>query len=464
MAEIIRYLQDVLTDKKPVILGFGREGRSTYRYLRKYFPAKQLIVADADNSIPEKNSEMLKNDDNMEFLTGSDYLKRAKQKGDIFFKSPGIPLKSIPNIPGNAVYSQTDLFLRFFGKKTVGVTGTKGKSTTVSLLYHLLQQDGKQTLLGGNIGVPPLDLTEKINERSHVVLEISSHQLETVSHSPAIAVLLNIFQEHLDHYNSFHDYQLAKFNIVKWQHPGNSIIIPLLADLVGENIDFSKISSDVYYFSSEPFHAKNGVFLHENDLVIIDNEKHIYIKGALTGNILPGRHNLSNIMAASIAAHLSGVDSASIRQGITTFSGLPHRLQYVGEFSGVHCYNDSISTVPQSTIVALQSLPNTQTILLGGKDRGIDYDPLTDYLAQQNDLNLICMGEAGKRIIENLKKSIHGRKLKTQFVDDFDQAVIYALKITQPGKILLLSPAASSYDMFENFEKRGERFMYLLRK
>jgi UDP-N-acetylmuramoyl-L-alanine---L-glutamate ligase len=462
MVEIISYLKNALANKNIVILGFGKEGKSTYRFLRKYFPDRHLIIADANNTILGKNNDLLQKDDRLEFITGTNYLKRAEEEGDVFFKSPGIPLKSLPCIPVSAIYSQTDLFLKFFGKQTVGVTGTKGKSTTVSLLFHLLKKGGKNPLLGGNIGVPPLDLIEKITEQTDIVLEISSHQLETASHSPRIAVLLNIFQEHLDHYNSFYDYQMAKFNIVKWQNPGDYSILPHSTDLAGENIDFSSIKSSIYHFSSSPLCVKNGVSVHGDDIVIYDNGNQVQIKGVLTENPLLGNHNLNNVVAASLAAYLSGVSPVDIKQGITTFPGLPHRLQYVGEFSGVRCYNDSISTVPQSTVAALESLPETQTVLLGGKDRGIDYAPFADYLVQQINLNLVCIGEAGKRILENLQKSNPGTNLKTRFFDDFDLAVLYALKITQPGKVLLLSPAASSYDMFENFEKRGERFVYLL--
>lgn len=439
-------------NKSLALLGFGREGQSTYKLLRKAFPTKTLIIIDENDAI--RTHAMLQGDSNVQFITGKGCMQEI-DRFDVALKSPGIPSNTLPRgLKKVYISSQTDLFLQYYGRQVIGVTGTKGKSTTASLVYHVLKNAGKNTLLVGNIGIPPFDCIPEIKPDTVIVMELSSHQLEYVSHAPHIGILLNIFQEHLDHYYTYEDYQLAKFNIGKYQDAADYFIYnsdnPTLTKLVA---DSGKLPHQAIAFSLSEGNA-SGLHIHNKSIEFQLNNQAISLYDFTEGQPLKGHHNLYNIMAASAAAFLAGVLPGQIQTAVQSFNGLEHRIEAVGTFAGIEWYNDSIATIPEATIEAVKTLVNVDTLILGGFDRGIDYGVLYPFLVQSGIRNLIFVGEAGLRMKNELVQ-FGSHSLHMYFATDFQNVVRMAREVTKPGKICLLSPAAASYDMFKNFEERG---------
>jgi UDP-N-acetylmuramoylalanine--D-glutamate ligase len=452
---MIAKLKLIFNNKSLALLGFGREGRSTYTLLRQIFPEKIITIIDENEAISEDPS--LKNDFNLLFVTGKNCMQQIDNY-DIAIKSPGIPSNTLPaGLKRATITSQTDIFLQCYGLQSIGITGTKGKSTTASLVYHILKNAGKNAILVGNIGIPPFDCIAEINPESIVVLELSSHQLEYVSHAPHIAILLNIFQEHLDHYHSYLDYQLAKLNIGKYQVANDYFVY---------NNDNEAVKSLVYTldstkhialpFSPEPQSAA-AIRITNNQVVLNLEGKITKLYDISAGQPLKGHHNLYNIMAAATACYLSGVNTGLLDSGIKSFKGLEHRIELVGDYNGIIWYNDSIATIPEATIEAIKTLQNVDTLILGGFDRGIEYDILYPFLNASGISNIIFIGGAGERMMHEFAD--YGIKNLTFYTaEDYAKVVTIATKITAKGKICLLSPAAASYDMFKNFEERGNVF------
>lgn len=454
--------QEFFLNKKVVILGFAREGSSTYKAIRKVLPDFPLVVCDQKKPAEEDFSEKEKHSQTRWFF-GENYLEGIKG-ADIIIKSPGIPFRLIESEGlREKVLSQTELFLRLFRKQVVGITGTKGKSTTSSLLFHILKTADKPALLAGNIGIPPLDLIDEITPETIVVFEMSSHQLEHIKVSPQMAILLNIFQEHLDHYPSYRDYQLAKMNIAHWQGPEDILIYNPFNEVVAGLVDELGIVSERWLLGNA--HGRpNRVFCDKGSLVLSRDGKESRIRDICKERKLPGDHNLLNIAAAGAAAYLLKVAPLQISRAVASFSGLPHRLEFVGFFRGISFYNDSISTIPESTIEALKTFPGTTTLLLGGMDRGVDYSGLLAFLDESKVSNLVFIGEAGKRIYEEGKNLRGISKKNCLFPENFQQAFSMAVQHTPAAGICLLSPAAASYDAFRNFEHRGDTFKELVRR
>ncbi len=446
------------------LLGFGREGKSTFGALRRYLPGNKIIIADVNDQTENNFQKEFDQKENVVFFCGKHYTSGLKE-ADLIIKSPGVSLKSLKEDGVTEEYnylSQTEIFLRLFREQIVGVTGTKGKSTTVSLIYAILKNANRNVLLVGNIGVPPFDLLDKITDETSIVFEMSSHQLHTVKQSPGIAVLLNIFQDHLDHYDSFEEYQQAKLNIARWQKQGDKFIFNAGNNLLSQLILDIRTPATIYGLNSRD-NKYNRVFCKDDGFYIEHGQKSYFLEDICKERRLQGDHNLINIGAAVTAAFVLGVSSDDIRTTVASFSGLPHRLEFVRELRGVRYYNDSISTIPEATIEALKTFQNVGTLLLGGFDRGIDYSILVDYLVENPVESIIFTGRAGKRIRkEFLSKASVKCKIDIILVDDFESAVKKAVEVSLPGKVCLLSPAAASYDMFKNFEERGEKFKQMI--
>ena len=443
-------LEKYITGKTLLILGFGLEGRSTYRLLRLYFPLLKIAVADKNTNLDRSGFE---NDANLNFILGENYLGQIPLF-DVVFKTPGISLNgSKINLGKTILLSQSSVFIEKYSRQIIGITGTKGKSTTSSLIFHLLQTAGKDSVFVGNIGQPPFEAISKIKPGTIIVFEMSSHQLEHTCFSPHTAILLNVFQEHLDHYHTFEKYSLAKINIAKYQNSGDYFIFNGKDAWLGGFIGESQIGSLQIGFSAFP--SKDAGIYVENETIKCNFLVRKPI--SIAGWTLKGDHNLNNILAATAACLLQNVAESDIETGIKTFKTLEHRLEYVGNFCGIEFINDSISTIPESTIEAAKTIQNTDTIILGGFDRGIDYRHLISFLADSTIGNFVFTGPAGKRMLDEfllLKKTHH----QTFFIHHFDELPAIILQHTKPGKACLLSPAASSYDQFKNFEERGRLF------
>ncbi|MEI7724448.1 MAG: UDP-N-acetylmuramoyl-L-alanine--D-glutamate ligase [Bacteroidota bacterium] len=455
---MINLIRERFADKSIVLLGFGREGQSTYRLLRRIFPDKQLCIADLSEGVRE--NPLVIHDHEIHFLTGPDYISHLMDY-DVIFRSPGIPVWKLSLTVQKKITSQTELFLECYSKQVIGVTGTKGKSTTSSLIHHILKTAGKDTLLAGNIGNPVFHLIDIITPETTIVLELSSHQLEYLKVAPHISVLLNFFQEHLDAYESYEAYQMAKVNITKYQQPSDFFVYNSDDPQVCKLIEPYLKNRHGYPFSvlRQP---QPGGFIRDGFLCFADEKQVVPVWKIHQDRFLRGEHNLKNILAAMNVAMICGIETEMIEDGIATFKGLEHRLEYVGEFGRIHFYNDSIATIPEACMEAIKAVPNVDTLVAGGFDRGIDYTGLAEFLSQSAVRNFILIGAAGKRIMEQLALLDHPGK-QLFFINRFDDFKSIAFAETRPGYACLLSPAAASYDEFKNFEERGKRYRELVK-
>lgn len=416
---------EILENKKILIIGYGREGKSAYKFIKENLKNYEIGISD-------KNEIDI--DEDVRTYSGDNYLDAIKNY-DIIIKSPGVIIKDyISEEEKKKITSLTDLFLKFCSDKVIGITGTKGKSTTSSLIYHILKENNYDAYLIGNIGIPCFDVIDRIKENTILVYELSCHQLEFVNNSPHISVLLNLYEEHLDHYINITAYINSKKNIYKYQNSDDYLIYG----------DLSK-----YMSLDEIEQIKSKKFDIYNSDISIKN-----IKTNLIGN-----HNKYNIVASIIATSLCGVKKGDALKAVETFKGLEHRLEYVGRYKNIDFYNDSIATAQEAVINAIESLKDVNTIIIGGMDRGIDYSLLVDYLKKSNVENIILLPDTNTRI-----KKIFGDEQNKNIiiVNNMDEAVKMSYEVTKKNKICLLSPAAASYGFYLNFEKRGEHFKKLV--
>lgn len=454
----LHFLKKLIENKKVLLLGFGREGQASFNLLQKLNPQVHIIIADNKYDIQNLYPHLI-DIQNISWSTGDEYLSRLDE-ADLIVKSPGIPLKRIPEYLHNRVTSQTEWFITAYRDQICGITGTKGKSTTSALLYHIFKEAGRNTLLVGNIGIPPFSMTENINNNTIIVNELSCHQLQNIHVSPSGAILLNIFQEHLDHYRSLKEYQLTKINIARYQEAGDYLIVHADDPVTKSYCHLLPLNSKIFRYSLNKNHLYQ--VYPENDAIVCNTEtQQITLFEDIRNLPLAGDHNLLNMMAAASMAYIKGVTPETIHKAVHSFKPLEHRLENVGTFNGIIFYNDSISTIPESAIEAMKTLKNVHTLILGGIDRGIEYKALIDYLFSSCVKVIILTGEAGKRIEEEIR--FRGKKpFETILANNYIEVVETAIKRTPAGNICLLSPAAASYDWFKNFEERGTVYKQLI--
>ena len=442
--DLISYLQG----KKILILGLGKEGKSTYKLIRKYLKDQKIYISD-------KNKENLKEleDKNVVSIFGDKYLESLEDY-DIIIKSPGISLKEIDTSKFiHKIKSQLELLLEYFDNFTIGITGTKGKSTTSSLIYKILKEQNKRVLLLGNIGMPIFDYIETIKEDTILVLEMSSHQLEYTNLSPNVAVFLNIYEEHLDYYKSIEKYIDAKCNICRYQKKTDYFIYNMDNEILSNKIkSIRDINSNIYKVSIKENEASN-IYLKEDNVYF--NSEVIYNKNEERN--LKGQYNLSNIMFALAVSKILKLDINKAKESIRNFKTLAHRLEFVGKYDGVLYYDNCIGTVPMATIEAINALEKVDTLIIGGMDRGIDYKEFIEYLNSSNIRNIVCMPKTGHNIAKSLQKE------KVHIVETLEDAVKIAKEVTKKDSICLLSPAAASYGYFKNFEEKGDLYKELVR-
>jgi UDP-N-acetylmuramoylalanine--D-glutamate ligase len=407
----------LLKPHKIAILGYGREGQSTHKLIKSLLPEKEVLIADDKSPMADCTLQ----DPRLENYT-------------LYIKTPGISMKKLQALDRNKITSQTDIFLQLYSAQTIGITGTKGKSTTSNLVYKILADQGFDVLLAGNIGLPLLEIIPNIKEDTIIVAELSAHQLEFVHSSPKVSVLLNLFEEHLDHFNGYEQYKNAKYNIATKQRKNDVFIFNKNSGEICELINQMPLQSNLLPFSKE--------------------------EAKFEANYLKGEHNQMNIFASILATQSFGANRQEAEITAKNFQPLAHRLEYVGEKNGVTYYNDSISTIPQATIEALKALKTVQTLILGGMDRGIDYSPLVEQIGEYEVKNIAFVGEAGRRMHKEMKEKANDYNVLLS--DDYKEIISWCGANTEKNKICLLSPAASSYDMFTNFEHRGEVFKKLI--
>ena len=423
MKETIRNL---VKDKKVLILGFGREGQSSFRMISSVGGYACLDIADA-NAV----SSDLTASHNV--ITGAAYLDYLDDY-DVVIKSPGIVLPKDIKEYKSYITCQADLFLQVYGAQTIGITGTKGKSTTSSLLYHILKTCGKDVLFGGNIGLPIFDITEQIHPRTIIVFELSCHQLEYAKNAPSKAILLNLYEDHLDHYGTVEKYWNAKKNIYRNQG---------YCDFLFCNPDFLPATGDC---------KATVIKVKPADLPFNSFEE-------IDGVTLRGSHNLFNCAFVYDVCRRYDISDTDFIDSLASFKTLAHRLQFIGQLNEVDYYDDSISTTVESAINAIKAIPNAGTILLGGMDRGIDYDPLVEYLLTTRLEHIILMYDSGRVILDKLKAVAPADFMdRVHYIEELADACSFAKENASKNTAVILSPAAASYGHFKNFEQRGDFF------
>jgi len=450
-----RAIIEKLKNKKIAILGFGREGRSSYRFIRKYLPDLFLTIID---KMDMSNDELIKNDNEVEVISGENYLENLN-KYDWIIKTPGISVKDIKEKEVlSKITSQLELLLEVNCQNIIGVTGTKGKSTTSSLLYEVIKDQGKDVYLLGNIGVPVLDMIDKYKEDTILVIEMSSHQLEFVEVSPHIGIILNLFQDHLDHAGSLEHYHDNKMNMFKYQNNDDIAIYGDDSDYLHNRIVKGNYKGKLYDVRFD--------FENVTDCAIRIKDKDVYFGNEIIyrdgqRNII-GNHNLYNIMFVMTVAKLLKLDLEKAKETIGHFKGLKYRTELIGTFNDISYYNDTIATIPEATISSIEAVGNVDTLIFGGMDRKIDYTKLIDYLEKSAINNLICMPTTGTTIGGILKEK--GVKENIFFVRTLQEAFDVAKTQTKKGYSCLLSPAAASYEFFKNFEEKGKCFEEIVKR
>jgi UDP-N-acetylmuramoylalanine--D-glutamate ligase len=377
---------------------------------------------------------------------------------DLIVVSPGVPAK-LPQLEaararGIPVWSEIELGWRLLRGKLIAITGSNGKTTTTSLVAHILKTANIPTLVGGNIGVPLLALVESSMDTTVTVAEISSFQLETIeAFRPEIGVLLNLTPDHLDRHASFEEYARAKMRMFENQLERDAAVL---------NADDPEITrrmpsrGHIYWFSRQKRVAE-GAFLRDDQIFFRTDGTEVAL--ARRDDIpLRGEHNVENVLAACAAAYLAGADPVSIASGVKTFQGVEHRLEFVAEVGGVNFYNDSKATNVDATLKAIEAFPGPLIVILGGKDKGSPYAPLREPLRERARLALV-IGAAAEKIASEL-----GDAVAVEQAGTMDRAVRIALERAKPGDTVLLAPACSSFDQFEDYEHRGHVFKELVAK
>lgn len=422
-------IQELQAKKRILIIGYGVEGKAVEAFLKKHCPHVEIGIADQKD--------------------GEDYLK-DQHIYELAIKSPGVQPDQV-KIPYTTA---TSIFFANNKGKTIGITGTKGKSTTTALIYEMLKKQGFDVHMGGNIGQSPLEFMDTLTEHSWTVLELSSFQLLDLKKSPHIAVMLMVTSEHLDYHKTNEAYIDAKRNNLRFQTNDDYAIINRDYPATNESDIFT--DAKVFYVSRER-ETENACFAFGGKVIIRKggNDNEIISTSEV---LLPGKHNLENICAAVMAANIAGVNTKHIVEVLKTFKGLPHRLEFVGEKLGVKYYNDSLATIPDAAIEALKAFDGKVTTLIaGGFDRGLDYTELGSYLAKSSVQTLILFPPVGERIWQAVVAA-GGEKIKRIDVENMHQAVFHASEETEPGNICLLSPAAASFGIFTNYKDRGNQF------
>lgn len=400
-----------LENKHILLVGLGKEGKATQEFLEKMVPSARLTVVDQSQ--------------------GVDYLARQKEF-DLAIKSPGVK----PDVLQIPYTTASNLFFELVKGTTIGVTGTKGKSTTASLIYAMLMQAGKKAHVVGNIGNPMLTELLVSNTPEDIwVCELSSYQLADIAYSPSIAVITSLFPEHMDYHGSIDAYYQAKMRIIEYATNKNTLVYDPSSQ-VSFFLEETKVM-EVPFIETLPF--------PESDIPLL------------------GVHNVNNIRAATTVAELLGVSDTDIQKAVQKFQPLKHRLQNIGTYKGITFYDDAISTTPQSAIAAITSLSPVGTIFLGGEDRGYDFTPLVDLLAKQKIPNIVLFPDSGEKILGELQKKKEYKPTILQ-TSSMQEAIAFAYAHTPIGTSCLMSPASPSYSLWKNFEVRGDEFQTIVKE
>ncbi|MDP4182596.1 MAG: UDP-N-acetylmuramoyl-L-alanine--D-glutamate ligase [Bacillota bacterium] len=446
-----------IRDKKVAVLGIGVSNVP----LIKYLSSMGVEITAFDKSGPEKLGSII---DELSVIgvkcsLGEDYLTRLNGY-DIVFRTPGMRF-DLPELlkareEGAEITSEMEVFFNLCPAPIFAVTGSDGKTTTTTLIYNILIEQGYKCWLGGNIGNPLLDRIEEIEESHKVVLELSSFQLHTMKSSPQTAVITNVSPNHLDMHKSMEEYIEAKKNIFKYQSPSDKLILNFDNDITRDSAKEAK--GNVVFFSRVK-DLDDGAKIKDGKLVYVKDDVETEIVKA-DEIVIPGVHNVENYLAA-IAAVIDHVKPETIKKVATTFKGVEHRIELVRELKGIKFYNDSIASSPTRTIAGLNSFKQKVILIAGGYDKKIPYDLMGEIIADKVKC-LVLIGQTGSKIEKALKDEIErsgkGADIPVISCKTLSDAVNSAYKNAAQGDIITLSPASASFDMFKNFAERGDMF------
>lgn len=442
----------MIIGKKILVLGAGIEGISAANFLGKQ---NQIAIYDDKEKI------------NIEKASFNKLLARPKlylsklPKTEIFdfiVRSPGVkpdhPVITRLVKKGSRLTSPTNIFFDQCPSPIIGVSGTKGKGTTATLIYEMLKTQSQNVFLAGNIGTPALDILPSLNMNSLVVLELSSFQLIDLKKSPHIAVVLMITQEHLDWHPDVQNYREAKKTIVKFQANSDFAVINKDFPISTEFAKETKAKN--FFFSTEV--KTNGAYIKNNHLISEIIKKEVICK---TNEILlPGHHNLQNVSAAAAVARIEGITVENIKNVLISFKGLKHRLELIKDVNGIKYYNDSYSTTPETAIAAIEAFPhNSKILILGGSSKKSNFSQLALKINREKSIKiLILIGEETKRIKSAVASYGNFKGEIIENLKNMREIVLTVSKSAKNGDVVLLSPACASFDMFKNYQDRGDQF------
>jgi UDP-N-acetylmuramoylalanine--D-glutamate ligase len=445
-----------LKNKRVLVVGLGKSGLSAAMFLRGQ--GARVTVSDTRSAVALAHEIPALLEAGIMVESGGHGLLTFRRQ-DLIVVSPGVPMDT-PEVKqtkafGMPIIGEVELASRFLQGQIVAITGSNGKTTTTSLLGKIFSDAGLPTLVGGNIGLPVIDLVEKSTPETTSVLEVSSFQLETIEEfHPHIAVVLNITPDHLDRHGSFENYAAAKTRITERQ--GAEDFLVLNAEDKTTQMVAAKTKAQIFWFSGRR-PVKQGAFVHGESIVFVARE------GAKAEPVMPageihlkGLHNVENVLAAVCAARLAGISAEVIRRAVSSFKAVEHRLELVKSLHGVEFYNDSKATNVDAAMKAVASFGGGIHLILGGKDKDSDYATMSDLLKERVKA-VYTIGAAAEKI----ERQLHGVVKMVQAVT-MQKAVQEAAKAAVAGDVVLLSPACSSFDQFENYEHRGRVFRQIV--
>ena len=451
-----------LKGRRATIIGLAREGTALARFLVK----QGAIVTGSDQKREgQLHTRIAKLKALPIRLILGGHPEAILDQADVLFLSPGVPLEAPIVVQarrrGIAISSETRLFTELCPAPIIGVTGSSGKTTTVSLVGQMLRASGFRTWVGGNIGRPLIEHLQAVRPTDKVVMELSSFQLEMMEWSPPIAAILNITPNHLDRHQSMEAYTEAKLNILRFQRPGGVAVLGYDNPTTRSFIPHHRWQTLSFSLTDE---MDQGAFVRDGRIVLRlgDTEQRVCSTDAVK---LLGRHNLDNVLASCTIAAVAGTAWQAIADVATNFEGVEHRLELVRELDGVRYYNDSIATSPERTVAALHSFDRPIVLLAGGRDKHLPWDEMAR-LTNQKARRLILFGEAAEIIEDAVRAAGHGLGVSIEFVhrcQTLDEAVAVAARESQPGDVVLLAPGGTSFDAFDDFVERGERFRELVK-
>lgn len=458
--ERLKELNQFLQKSRVAIIGLGISNIPLLDYMHHL---KANVTVFDDREIEKMPKEMLDKitEYGFKFSFGPNSL--SKLKGfHIIFRSPScLPTKAElrqEEQKGAVVTSEIEMFMKLFPGKIIGVTGSDGKTTTTTLIYEILKGSGYNCYLGGNIGIPLFTKLSQTKPEDIAVLELSSFQLMGMEISPDISVITNITPNHLNIHSSYEEYIEAKKNIFKYQDKNGIVVLNYDNSITREAA--KEAEGKVILYSGKT-KLEDGIILDDNIIKECKDKlrKHILSTDDLA---LRGRHMHENLCAA-VAATKELVAPEKILKIVKNFKGVEHRLEFIRDLDGVKWYNDSIASNPTRTIAGLYTFKEKITLIAGGYDKNLDYTQIGAPILEKVD-NLVLIGETSGKIFDSVKAEAEkqGKEIKIYHCNEFKNAVLLAKKITKPGKVVLLSPASASFDLFKNFEDRGNTFKKLV--